>query len=212
MLSTWASARSRLFTPVLASRLRAAESPLPVATTRLCVASARRLLCVQHTPVEVAASDVHPPFARYVHACTVPADAQLIFTSGQLGIAADGSVPHGAEAQTTLALANVANVLVNHASPTPDSPRSLAACSLPPAACCLPLAACRSLLAPCPFAPCRSLLAPCRSLLLACHTPSALTRPTCWPPRGGRRRRAQAWSTSCASTRTSPAVNTSPAT
>ena len=86
---------------------------IAIAATR----TTSRLLCrrlassIVHTPVETAAADVHPPFARYVHACAVPPDSQLIVTSGQLGIETDGSIPDGAEAQTALALRNVASVL-----------------------------------------------------------------------------------------------------
>jgi enamine deaminase RidA (YjgF/YER057c/UK114 family) len=63
------------------------------------------------TAVQTAASAVHPPFARYAHACVVPAGLRLIFTSGQVGIAPDGTIPTDAEAQTALAFANVQAVL-----------------------------------------------------------------------------------------------------
>jgi enamine deaminase RidA (YjgF/YER057c/UK114 family) len=42
------------------------------------------------------------PLARYSHAVEVPAGARLLLCSGQLGIAADGSVPEGAEEQAVL--------------------------------------------------------------------------------------------------------------
>ena len=61
--------------------------------------------------IETSAQEVHPPFARYVHAMEVPADANFIFTSGQLGIAPDGTIPPTAEAQTSLAIQNIAAVL-----------------------------------------------------------------------------------------------------
>ena len=90
----------------LASRLVATGRWRPlVAPMRLV----RSIAC--HVPVETSAEAVYPPFARYVHACTVPADAQLVFTSGQLGITADGTVPEGAEAQTNVALQNVSTIL-----------------------------------------------------------------------------------------------------
>jgi enamine deaminase RidA (YjgF/YER057c/UK114 family) len=54
---------------------------------------------------------IRPPFARYAHGVEVPPGARLVVTSGQLGIAADGSVPDGAEAQATLCLANCAAIL-----------------------------------------------------------------------------------------------------
>jgi enamine deaminase RidA (YjgF/YER057c/UK114 family) len=43
-----------------------------------------------------------PPLARYSHAVEVPAGARLLLCSGQLGLAADGSVPESAEAQAAL--------------------------------------------------------------------------------------------------------------
>ena len=78
-----------------------------------CLASRPRLLCtaVQHAPILTAAADVHPPFARYVHACEVPSSTNLIFTSGQLGITPDGTIPEGAEAQTALCFQNIKAVL-----------------------------------------------------------------------------------------------------
>ena len=68
---------------------------------------------VLHTPIETSAAEVHPPFARYVHACSVPPEARVIVTSGQLGIGTDGSIPTGAEAQTALAFRNVASILAS---------------------------------------------------------------------------------------------------
>ena len=61
--------------------------------------------------VEVPADKVYPPFARYAHAATVPADAKLIFTSGQLGISPDGTVGPTAEAQAAVCFDNVAKIL-----------------------------------------------------------------------------------------------------
>ena len=51
------------------------------------------------------------PFGRYAHGVAVPAGARLVATSGQLPLAADGSVPEGAEAQAALCLAHVGAVL-----------------------------------------------------------------------------------------------------
>ncbi|MEZ5923298.1 MAG: RidA family protein [Hyphomicrobiaceae bacterium] len=51
------------------------------------------------------------PFARYAHAVEVEAEARMLFVSGQLGVAPDGSVPEGAEAQATRCLANIAAIL-----------------------------------------------------------------------------------------------------
>ena len=64
-----------------------------------------------HKPIDTAAEKVYPPFARYVHACEVPADARLIFTSGQLGITPEGAIPATAEEQTAVALKNIEAVL-----------------------------------------------------------------------------------------------------
>ena len=54
---------------------------------------------------------LHPPFARYAHGVAVPAGARLAFCSGQLGIAADGTVPEGAEEQADLCFAAIAAIL-----------------------------------------------------------------------------------------------------
>jgi enamine deaminase RidA (YjgF/YER057c/UK114 family) len=54
---------------------------------------------------------IRPPFARYAHGVEVPAGARLAVTSGQLGIAADDTVPAGARAQADLCFANCAAIL-----------------------------------------------------------------------------------------------------
>lgn len=54
---------------------------------------------------------IHPPFANYAHGVLAPAGHQLLFISGQLGIAPDASVPPGAEAQADLCFANISAVL-----------------------------------------------------------------------------------------------------
>jgi enamine deaminase RidA (YjgF/YER057c/UK114 family) len=58
------------------------------------------------TPASIAA-----PFARYSHGMEVPAGWRLVVCSGQLGIAADGSVPEDARAQADLCFANIAAIL-----------------------------------------------------------------------------------------------------
>lgn len=64
-------------------------------------------------------SDASPAFASppdlpapagYSHVVTIPA-GRLVWTSGQVGIAADGSVPSGCEAQTQLVFENVGRAL-----------------------------------------------------------------------------------------------------
>lgn len=58
------------------------------------------------TPATIAA-----PFARYAHGVEVPEGHRLAVTSGQLPLAADGSVPDGPEAQAALCFANCAAIL-----------------------------------------------------------------------------------------------------
>jgi enamine deaminase RidA (YjgF/YER057c/UK114 family) len=59
----------------------------------------------------ITPDSIRPPFARYAHAVEVPAQARLIFVSGQLGVGPDDWAPEGAEEQTRLCLANIAAVL-----------------------------------------------------------------------------------------------------
>lgn len=54
---------------------------------------------------------IHPPFAHYNHGIEVPAGQRLVFCSGQLGVAADGSVPAACEAQAELCFRNIASIL-----------------------------------------------------------------------------------------------------
>lgn len=58
------------------------------------------------TPATIA-----PPFARYAHGVEVPAGARIVRTSGQLGLAADGSVPGGSRAQENVIFANLDAIL-----------------------------------------------------------------------------------------------------
>ena len=60
---------------------------------------------------EITPRDIAPPFARYAHGVEVPAGHRLIATSGQLGLAADGSIPEGAKAQATICFANLTSIL-----------------------------------------------------------------------------------------------------
>ncbi len=53
------------------------------------------------------------PFARYSHAVEVPSGSRLVLASGQLGVAADDSVPESAEAQADLCFANIAAILAD---------------------------------------------------------------------------------------------------
>lgn len=58
------------------------------------------------TPPRIA-----PPFARYSHGVLVPPGSRLIATSGQLGLAADGTVPEAPEAQAEICFANIDAIL-----------------------------------------------------------------------------------------------------
>lgn len=56
-------------------------------------------------------SSIAPPFARYSHGVELPAGARVVRTSGQLGLAGDGSVPDGTEAQAKICFANILAIL-----------------------------------------------------------------------------------------------------
>lgn len=55
--------------------------------------------------------DVRAPFARYSHGAEVPAGSRLVFCSGQLGIAADETVPPTVEGQAALCFENIRAIL-----------------------------------------------------------------------------------------------------
>ena len=54
---------------------------------------------------------IAPPFARYSHGVELPAGARIVRTSGQLGLASDGTIPEGAEAQANLCFDNIEAIL-----------------------------------------------------------------------------------------------------
>ncbi len=56
-------------------------------------------------------TQIHPPFAPYSHAMVVPEGQRIVFCSGQLGIAADKTVPADCAGQARLAFANIEAVL-----------------------------------------------------------------------------------------------------
>lgn len=58
------------------------------------------------TPTTIAA-----PLANYAHGIEVSAGARMIRTSGQLGLAADGSVPDSVAAQAAICFANIRAIL-----------------------------------------------------------------------------------------------------
>lgn len=59
----------------------------------------------------LAPPQIAAPFARYAHGVEVPTGHRLVVTSGQLPLAADGTVPEGAEAQAHLCFENCAAIL-----------------------------------------------------------------------------------------------------
>jgi enamine deaminase RidA (YjgF/YER057c/UK114 family) len=54
---------------------------------------------------------IRPPFATYAHGTHVPAGAEWVFTSGQLGIAPDDTIPESAEAQADLCFVAIDAIL-----------------------------------------------------------------------------------------------------
>lgn len=60
----------------------------------------------QHNPATVAA-----PIGAYSHGIEVPAGARWLHVAGEIGMAPDGSVPEGIEAQSDQAWRNVVAVL-----------------------------------------------------------------------------------------------------
>ena len=58
------------------------------------------------TPPTIAA-----PLARYAHGVLLPAGARIIRTSGQLGLAADGTVPEGVAEQAAICFDNIRAIL-----------------------------------------------------------------------------------------------------
>jgi len=57
-------------------------------------------------------SDMPAPFAAYSHGVVVPAGADMVFCSGQLGIGPNDVVPEDAGAQAELCFRNVHSILV----------------------------------------------------------------------------------------------------
>ncbi len=56
-------------------------------------------------------ADMAAPFAAYSHGVKVKAGAEMIYCSGQLGIAPDASVPDEAGAQAELCFENIRHIL-----------------------------------------------------------------------------------------------------
>jgi enamine deaminase RidA (YjgF/YER057c/UK114 family) len=62
---------------------------------------------------ELTPDTIAPPFARYAHGVIVPEGYRLIYTSGQLGLAGEGTVPEDAGAQTRICLGNIDAILAS---------------------------------------------------------------------------------------------------
>lgn len=62
-----------------------------------------------HTPLSPI--DIHPPFAPYSHGVELPAGQRLVFCSGQLGIAPDGTIPSDCAGQARLCFDNIRSIL-----------------------------------------------------------------------------------------------------
>lgn len=63
------------------------------------------------TALPLLPSSIAPPFARYSHGVSVHGADRLVFTSGQLGLAADGTIPESVEAQADICFANIDAIL-----------------------------------------------------------------------------------------------------
>lgn len=59
----------------------------------------------------LAPAGIAPPFAAYSHGLHVPSGHALVLTSGQLGLAADGSVPGDAGEQAAICFDNIDAIL-----------------------------------------------------------------------------------------------------
>ena len=56
-------------------------------------------------------TSIRAPYARYSHGIALPAGHRLVFTSGQLGVRSDETIPADCEAQADLCFANIAAIL-----------------------------------------------------------------------------------------------------
>ncbi|MEQ9259781.1 MAG: RidA family protein [Roseovarius sp.] len=60
---------------------------------------------------ELTPKTIRPPFAAYAHGTEIPAGWRVVRTSGQLGIAADDSVPEGAYDQAVICFESIRAIL-----------------------------------------------------------------------------------------------------
>ncbi|MBM3601604.1 MAG: RidA family protein [Alphaproteobacteria bacterium] len=58
-------------------------------------------------------STIAPPAALYVHGMEVPANARLLFISGQVGVHADGRVGRDAREQAEIVWTNIVTILAS---------------------------------------------------------------------------------------------------
>lgn len=80
-------------------------------------------MAVDRTEIAVKAlepNDIAPPFARYAHGVEVPEGYRLVFTSGQLGLARDGTVPEEVEVQTAICFGNIESILASSGATRED--------------------------------------------------------------------------------------------
>lgn len=54
---------------------------------------------------------VSDPYGTYVHGIEPPLNARMVFLSGQIPVAPDGTVPEGMEAQATVCWQNIEGIL-----------------------------------------------------------------------------------------------------
>src|SRR5437763_1252203 len=59
----------------------------------------------------ISPTSIRAPFARYSHGILLPPAAQLLVTSGQLGVAPNDSVPDDIEGQCVLCFENLKAIL-----------------------------------------------------------------------------------------------------
>jgi enamine deaminase RidA (YjgF/YER057c/UK114 family) len=69
------------------------------------------MTAIPRRPRALSPADVRAPFGRYSHGILVPAGAELLVTSGQLGIGPDEVVPEDVTAQADLCFRAIAAIL-----------------------------------------------------------------------------------------------------
>jgi len=57
-------------------------------------------------------SGIHPPFSNYSNGIEIVSRSRLVFCSGQLGVAPDGTIPPDIEGQATLCFDNIRAILL----------------------------------------------------------------------------------------------------